>query len=197
MAVSSCGTPIHWVRAPVHVTFLVKQNKAKLGAAPIVWVHRFVFGGPIYACTHLQNAFLHHGDVFFNQLDAPCAELVWRNVAFAYVSCFFNLDFYAQAVAVPALREKHVEALHAFVAGNHVKVGPIQNVAHVQFARRVRRRSIYAKGNPLFVVPVIMVNAHFFPFLLPLTLNFCKVVFFRQRLGHSILMLVFDFSKLR
>ena len=85
-------------------------------------------------------------------------------------------------MAVPALREKHVEALHAFVAGYHVKVGPVQNVAHVQFARRVRRRSVYAEGNALLVVPVIMVDAHFFPFTLPLALDFRKVIFFRQRL---------------
>ena len=39
-----------------------------------------------------------------------------------------------KSVAVPALREQHVEALHAFVAGNHVEVCPVKDVAHVEFA---------------------------------------------------------------
>ena len=35
------------------------------------------------------------------------------------------------------------------------------------------------------VVPVVAVNAHLFPFLLPLPLDFGEVVFFRQRLHAS------------
>src|SRR5665647_1013601 len=102
-------TPVHWMRALIHVTLLVKHNETQLRATPVIWVHGLVFGGPVYACTHLEYAFLHHSDVFFDEFDAPCSELVWGDVAFSDVSCFFNLDFYAQAMAVPALREQHVE----------------------------------------------------------------------------------------
>src|SRR3990172_768961 len=85
-------------------------------------------------------------------------------------------------MAVPALREQHVEALHTFEAGNHVKVGPVKDIAHVQLARGVGRRRVDAKWYSLLVVPVVMIDAHFFPFTLPFSLDFSKVVFFRHRL---------------
>ncbi len=127
-------TPVNWVCALIHEALLVQLDEAELCATPVVGVHGFIFGGPIDGCTHFEDAFLHHGDVFLDEFDAPCAELVGGYVPFADVFGFFNLDFYAQSVAVPALWEQHVVALHAFVAGYHVEVCPVQHVAHVEFA---------------------------------------------------------------
>jgi hypothetical protein len=85
-------------------------------------------------------------------------------------------------MAVPSLGEKNVEASHALVACYHVKVSPVQNVAHVKLARRIRRRSVNAKRGTRCVVPVETVEAHLFPFPLPLPLNLQEVVFLRQSL---------------
>ena len=87
--------PINWVSALIHEALLVKLDEAELCATPVVGVHGFVFGGPIDGCAHFEDAFLHHGNVFLDQFNAPGAELVGGHVAFADVFGFFNLDFYA------------------------------------------------------------------------------------------------------
>ena len=100
------------------------------------------------------------------------------------------LHFNAQAVAVPALRKKYVEPAHALVPCNHVKVSPIEDVSHMELARRVRRRRVNSECLARFVFPVETVKAQFFPLLLPFPLDFSKVVFSWQKL-HIVQVLVF------
>ncbi len=82
-------------------------------------------------------------------------------------------------MTVPALWKMNIIAPHAFVAGNHVEIGPVKDVAHVKLARRIRRRSVYAENGAFLVLPVESINAHLFPFLLPLLLNRENIKFLR------------------
>ena len=54
------------------------------------------------------------------------------------------LDFYlgGKAVAVPALREHHVIALHPLVPGEKVDITPVQCIADMEIARGIGRGRI-------------------------------------------------------
>src|SRR5512136_517606 len=85
-------------------------------------------------------------------------------------------------MAVPTLRKQHVEATHTFVPCDNVEIGPVQNIAHMQVARWVRRWRVDGERLPCGVGPVEAISAHLFPFLLPFALYFCEVVFLGEGL---------------
>lgn len=93
---------------------------------------------------------------------------------------FFCFYFCGEPVAVEALGKQHVVASHAFVAGYYVEVGMVEGVSHVEVAAGIGRRSIDGEDWAFGVVPVETVDAHFFPFALPLLLNFEDFALFRQ-----------------
>ena len=152
------------------------------------WVRRqsrvdgSILSGPVDAATQPEDPFLHHGNVLFQPKQYTYHGICQKANPFCECYFVFQLGFLCLNLAVPALRKQHVKPLHPLVTGNHVKVCPVQDVTHMQLARRIRRRCIYAEWNPLGIVPVVAENARFIPFLLPFTLNFEKVVFFRPRL---------------
>lgn len=156
-----------------------------MGTSPVVGIHGFVFGCPIIAATELFYSGFHYVYVFVYEFFAEVDEIGCRSFRLLNPVLFFDSSFNLQAVAVPALGKVDVIALHAFVSGSNVKVGPVENVAHMEFAAGVRWRCIDAEGGLRVVFPIEVVNAPFFPFALPLFFDGEEVDFFGQRL-HSV-----------
>jgi hypothetical protein len=73
-------------------------------------------------------------------------------------------------VAVPSLGEVDVEALHPLEPSPHVKVGPVEDIPHVEVPARVRRGRVDAVTGTGIVLPVVCVYSSLFPERLPFLL---------------------------
>jgi len=82
-------------------------------------------------------------------------------------------------MAVTTLGKVDIKTLHAFVASDNVEIGPVENIAHVKFSAWIGWRSVDAEGRLRTVLPVKVINAPLFPFMLPLFLSGEKVNFLR------------------
>ncbi len=164
-------TPVYWMCSLVDHAFFVEKNERELGAPPVVWVHGFVFCGPVYGASETHYGFLHDTYVFVDEFFAEFDEFCWRHLSFLDAIFFFGFDFGGEAVAVPSLWKKNVVSAHSFVAGYHVKIGPVEDVSHVEVAGWIWRRSVYAVDRAGLVFPVKAVDAQLFPFPLPLLLD--------------------------
>jgi len=167
----AAGAPIDGVGSLIDHTFFVEEYEGELGASPVVWVHGFVFCGPVYGAAETHDGFLHYPYVFVDEFFAEFDEFCWGHFCFLYAIFFFGFDFGGEAVAVPSLWKKNVVSVHSFVAGYYVEVGPVEDVSHVEVAGWIGRRSVYAVDWTFTVFPVKPVHAYLFPFPLPLLLD--------------------------
>jgi len=84
------------------------------------------------------------------------------------------------AEGVPTHGMQHVKSVHSLIAGHHVADGVVADVAHVNFARRIRKHLQYVVFF-LFRVFSYPEQAFFIPDSLPLGLNHFRIVSFLHR----------------
>ena len=81
-------------------------------------------------------------DRLIGQLFAEPAKLLSRNLVFGDVVQLLHLHLCGKAVAVPALWEHDIVALHALVTGHEINVAPVESVPDMEVSRRIRRGSV-------------------------------------------------------
>jgi len=76
-----------------------------------------VFCCPVHGAAEPNDGFFHYGYVLVDDLFAELNKLSRRQVCFFDFVNFLSFDFCWKPMTVPALREQHVVASHALVAG--------------------------------------------------------------------------------
>ncbi len=130
----TAGTPVDGVGSLVDEAFFVEKDKGKLGSAPVVGVHGFVLGCPVYGASEADDGVPHDANVFVDEALAEFSEFFWRNLCLFDSIVGFSFNFCWQPMAVPSLGKVDVVSAHAFVSGHDVEVGPVEDVSHVEVA---------------------------------------------------------------
>jgi len=96
-----------------------------LGSSPVVGVHGFVLGCPVYGASEAGDGIFHGVDVSVNEALTEFSEFFRWDFCFSDFVRVFGFNFCWESVAVPSLGEVDVVAAHAFVSGYYVEVGPV------------------------------------------------------------------------
>jgi len=136
------GAEVHRMLALVDVAGFEHLQERRLGLFVVLREHGDVLVAPVDGEPEPAHGRPHLLDVPDREVAAHLAELLSRYVVFGYPVGLLDLHLGWETVAVPPLGEHYVEPAHTLIACDKVDVAPVQGIADMEVAGRVRRRSV-------------------------------------------------------